>query len=153
MILSRITTKFVVLLAAAFACGIVPYTSSLAGAEGYSWHSKSRISVEIKLEKEIYRQGEDLEGIVEVHNGYPATVPVVFYITLYRNDREVSTQTTSISALPTGKMTFSFKRFGVPDFNRGPDSVGVWRIKITTAGQSSFESTATIRIVSSHPTS
>ncbi len=99
-------------------------TGSLAHAATHGFDLK------ITLKDDIIKVGHPVEGKVAVTNMYGAGLPAIFNIELFHEDSLVDRITTSVPKVPNGITEFSFKRFGIPFFNEGPDSIGTWRIRI-----------------------
>lgn len=113
----------------------------LAGASiGWGPDSYSPVRVRISIERTDYEVKEPVEGRVVLDNISPATLPAVFNIRLFHDGILVSRFVTSIQQIPSGQTSFSFQGFGIPFFNSGPESAGVWRISIVQ--QNLDESTA-----------
>ena len=115
-----------------FLCSLFLICSSAAQAKKLNTLSDnySHISVTIKMKKNVFKVGEPIEGDFVLENDYPATLPAVFNVKLYRGNTLITSRTTAIKTIPTGKTEFSFKSFAIPQFNRRPESQGVWRLTI-----------------------
>ncbi len=116
--------------------------SLLAAAQSlwadYSDQPASRLKVVLHLKRDSYKAGEPLEGTVEVTNDYPAGLPTIFNITLFHEDIAVSNFLTSIQ-IPPGTTEFTFRQFGIPDFDLEPASAGQWRIVILQQNRDASE--------------
>lgn len=91
---------------------------------------RSPFQIKVKIAKKTFRINEPIAGTVTIKNIYPATLPALFKIQVFREGQHFSESITSVPAVPFGTTKFSFKSFGVPDFNYGPGSEGNWRINI-----------------------
>lgn len=107
----------------------------------------SPLQIQIRVSKKTFRINEPVTGTVIVKNAYPATLPAVFKIKLFHDSREVSERITSIATVPFGATKFSFKNFGIPEFNNGAGSEGVWRIRIAQQSNDSNAAEIALRIV------
>ena len=90
----------------------------------------SPLEINIKLEKETFRIGEEIKGEVNVYNSYPGSLPVIFVTHIFHDDQFFWETLTSLQSIPMGRMSFTLKTFGVPFFNAKAGSEGTWRIKI-----------------------
>ncbi len=91
---------------------------------------RSPLEVQIKLTKGSYQVGEPIDGEVVIKNTYSASLPAVFTIKLFFKDQLFSEQTTAIKRVPMGTVEFTFKGFGIPDFNHHTGAEGEWKIHI-----------------------
>jgi len=108
----------------------------------------SAVTVKIKMPKAVFKTGEPVDGKVVLTNLYPAGFPVVFNIRVVHNDQVASALSTALKAVPQGTTEFSFKNFGIPQFNRGPEAEGAWRITIVQQNlDQSQGATATLQIL------
>ncbi len=105
-------------------------STSQASAKMKSVKYRSPLKVEIKLPKESYQVREPIDGQIIIENTYPASLPAVFTIKLFFNDKLFSEQTTAIKKVPMGTIEFTFKGFGIPAFNDKVEAEGEWRIHI-----------------------
>lgn len=108
----------------------------------------SPLRIEIKMKKDTFRVREPVQGTVIVENKYPAALPAVFKIRLFHEGKQVDERITSVKRLPPWKTRFSFKNFGIPQFNNGPGTQGLWRITIVQQSRDErYPAQAIIRIV------
>ena len=118
-------------------------------AETYS-HDDNPLTIQIKTEKTVFEIGEAVEGTVILDNRYPASVLAVFNMRLFHDGKFVSQETTSIPQIPMGTMEFSFKHFGIPQFNDHPGTEGEWQITVVQQNRDvSYSAEVTIQIVPS----
>ena len=118
-------------------------------AETYS-HDDNPLTIQIKTEKTVFEIGEAVEGTVILDNRYPASVLAVFNIRLFHDGKFVAQETTSIPQIPMGTMEFSFKHFGIPQFNDHPGTEGAWQITVVQQNRDvSYAAEVTIQIVPS----
>lgn len=96
----------------------------------YSESVRGPLSVMFEMKKNVFKVREPVQGTITVNNHYPAGIPVVFRISLFHNEKPVSELMTAIHEVPYGKTKFSFKEFGIPQFNSGPEAQGLWRLRI-----------------------
>ena len=108
-------------------------------------HTPLRIT--IKIPRKVFKVNEPVNGTVIIKNTYPATLPAIFKIKLFHDGQEVSERVTSIATVYFGTTKFSFKNFGIPEFNNGAGSEGVWRVWIAQQGRDSGAAGITVRIV------
>lgn len=111
-------------------CGVSllmpPFISAKIKEERYS----TPIRVEIRLEKDSFRVGEQVKGVVIIKNNYPAAVPAIFFIRLFREGTLSTEIRTSVGRLPSGSIDFVLKNFGLPNFNDHVGAEGKWKIQI-----------------------
>lgn len=91
------------------------------------------VGVKIGMKQDTFRVDGPAEGKVVLRSDAPANLPGVFQITM-KHDGLVTYQAYTSVSVPRGTTAFSFKHFGIPMFNRGPDSVGLWQITIVQQG-------------------
>ncbi len=127
---------------------LIMFSSDQASAKMKSVKYRSPLEVEIQLPKESYQVGEPIDGQIIIENTYPASLPAVFTIKLFFNDKLFSEQTTAIKKVPMGTMEFTFKGFGIPVFNNKVEAEGEWRIHIVQLNMDeSYAAEAKILIV------
>lgn len=112
----------------------------------------SPLNITIKMEKTVFMVGEPVEGKVIVENTYPANLPAVFDIKLFHDGKMFPERSTAIKGVPSGTTEFSFKGFGIPQFNLTPAAEGLWRITIVQQNlDSSYAQEVTLRITAIPP--
>ncbi len=94
----------------------------------YSSGMSSPLTVKIKMNKDVFKVGEDVEGNIKLRNTYANGIPAIFVITLFHEGKKISSIETFIKHVPLGETDFSFKTFGIPIFNDTSDSEGDWSI-------------------------
>ena len=90
----------------------------------------SALDIEINLPKTIFSLGEPIEGTITVMNTYAVTLSATFNIRLSRNGELVNELSTSIDHVPSGRTEFTFKGFGIPNFNSDDAALGSWQMSI-----------------------
>lgn len=107
----------------------------------------SPLKITIKLPKKVYKINEPIDGTVIIKNTYPAVLPAVFKIKLFHDGQQFYAFLTSAETIPFGTTKFSFKNFGIPDFNDRTGTEGTWRITITQQNTESSTAEVTLRVV------
>ncbi len=107
----------------------------------------SPLQIQIKVSKKMFRINEPVSGTVIIKNTYPATLLAIFRIKLFHDGREFSERITSIATVYSGTTKFSFKNFGILEFNNGAGSEGEWRIRIAQQSRDSSAAEVTLRVV------
>lgn len=93
-------------------------------------YAKTPIHLSIEMKKHTFSLGEKVEGKVIISNSYPATLPAVFWVSLYHEGTLTSRNTTSVEKVFTGTIEIPLKSFGVPDLGKEKKSLGIWHLKI-----------------------
>lgn len=127
--------------------GTLPSDGRQSGTSARSQDFYSPLQIAIKVSRKTFRVNEPITGTVVIKNTYPATLPAVFRIRVFHDDRQISETTTSIETVPFGTTKFSFRNFGIPQFNLGPGTEGKWRIHISQQNVPSSAREITLRIV------
>jgi hypothetical protein len=118
-------------------------------AEIHMTNPYSPIKLTFRPDKTVFKVGEPVTGVIILNNTYPATLPGVFYVQLFRGKRLVTQSITSLKVIPAGTTHFSFKEFGISSFNLDERSVGKWRIRISQQNlDDSYAKEVTVRIIS-----
>lgn len=123
---------------ALFSAGVAVATDTL----------ESPLSVKIKMEKDVYQQGEEVKGRIEVFNEAPSALIATFKVTLTQNGLVRYTATTAITGITAGTNKYTFASFGIPSLAHDSDPTGDWQLEIgqlnvdsSHAGQTSFRIT------------
>src|SRR5689334_10488268 len=96
-------------------------TISPAHAAFDSENTHNPLIIKFKMEKTVFDLGERINGKVEVENDYPSSLPAIFHIKIFHDDKPFSDLSTSVAGVPFGTTTFTFGSLGIPAFNSGAD--------------------------------
>lgn len=104
-----------------------------SGVRGETGKDKRSTPIKLKIEmkKSEFSVREPVEGRIMVENNYPAALPAIFDIKLFHNENMYSEFLTSVKPVLPGKTVFTFREFGIPQFNTGEKAKGHWQIIIT----------------------
>lgn len=114
-----------------------------AGAETRRLHSPLKVT--IKMEKERYRQFEEIEGEVIIFNSRPATYPVNFTVILTRDGEFYRRSIVNVPVF-SGSNRLELDTFAKDVFD-GPHAVARWRMEISSGGDHPVGDIAEFEIV------
>lgn len=140
--LVRLRAAIAVVLCAGF-CLASPARAETRTAKFYS-----PVRVEIKIKRDTFKVREPVEGVIVLDNMYPAPLPATFRIQLFHDGEAAGERITSVRHVPLGRTAFTFKNFGVPEFNNNAGAEGLWRIRVQQQSMDdSYARDVTVRIV------
>lgn len=106
----------------------------------------SPLKIDIKMEKDLYRDYEEVTGEVVIFNSRPATYPVNFTVILTRNGEFYRRSVVNVPVF-SGSNRLELDTFAKDVFN-GPHAVADWQMDISTGGDDPVTASAQWRIVS-----
>ena len=103
----------------------------------------SPVAVKIQFKKKIFKLNEPIEGQIVLVNAYPVTLPAIFEVQLFRDDKLFSLTTTEIRTVIPGRSRYTLQEFGVPAVM----DMGRWRLSIGQPGVKKFRAAASFKVV------